>query len=76
MATLIKTARAEKGLTQTQLSKKLGYGDPQIISAWETGRVMPSMIRIGALTKALGIPKTKAVNILVEGYRNQLETFF
>lgn len=41
--TALKTARIEKGLTQNQLAKLLGYKGGQAVSNWENGYIKPPL---------------------------------
>ena len=58
----ISDLRKEKGLTQAQLSEKLGITD-RAVSKWETGRSMPDASIMLELCEILGI----SVNELLSG---------
>ena len=49
----IRTLRKEAGISQTELAKILGCGQPNIC-AWESGKSQPTTDRLPALAKALG----------------------
>lgn len=51
---VIKALRESKGITQLQLSEKLGVTD-KAVSKWETGKGLPDISLIEALSKALGV---------------------
>ncbi|WP_312047790.1 helix-turn-helix domain-containing protein [Anaerotignum sp.] len=51
---MIKTLRAEKGLTQSQLAKEVGVS-PGNIGDWEIGRSKPGYIALAALSQYFGV---------------------
>ncbi|MGA8941597.1 MAG: helix-turn-helix transcriptional regulator [Thermoactinomyces sp.] len=50
----LKQARLEKGLTQLQLAKLLGYKGGQSVSNWENGRIKPPLIIASKIAEILG----------------------
>lgn len=50
----IRKYRKEAGLTQTELSEKLGIIQPNI-ARWETNRIIPSIGTLKKLTKILNV---------------------
>ena len=48
-------ARRYRGLSQTDLAKKIG-GSQRMVSRWETGKELPSPIEIVGLAIVLGVP--------------------
>mgnify|MGYP006356267459 CR=1 FL=1 len=50
----MKKARLEKGFTQVQLSVKSGISIPSI-TAWENGKVFPTIINLIPIADALNI---------------------
>ncbi|MCP1355521.1 helix-turn-helix transcriptional regulator [Aneurinibacillus migulanus] len=56
----IKKLRLEKGITQTYLSKKLGYKSPSILSEIEAGKKGLDADKVPLIAEVLGVP----VNVL------------
>lgn len=52
MGHLIKKARAQAGLTQAALAKRLGYRSPQFISNWERSESLPPIETLSKIAKA------------------------
>lgn len=52
---IIRRARIERGLTQTELARLVGV-TKGAISQWETGRGMPDKIHIPAVARTLNLP--------------------
>lgn len=50
----IKKEREEKGISQSELAKKVGYSDRSMIAKIENGKVDLSQSKIEAIAKALG----------------------
>jgi transcriptional regulator with XRE-family HTH domain len=48
---ILKELRQEKGLSQTQLGKILGYTSHSIIAQWENGKLMPSVENLIKIAK-------------------------
>lgn len=65
--------RTEVGLTQTDLSRILGYSTSQFVSNWERGLCMPPMGSMAKLCEVLKIPRKEIVDLLTEEYRRNLE---
>jgi transcriptional regulator with XRE-family HTH domain len=55
VATNVRLARANAGLSQRQLADKLGHSEKLAISRWENAHVLPSTANVIALAEALGI---------------------
>ena len=56
---VIRVARIKKGMTQIELSEKLGYGANtmgSIIRGIESGRRLPPLDKIRALSQILDVP--------------------
>lgn len=53
--TWIKEARKAAGLSQRDISKKLGYTSPQFVSNWERSYSHPPKYAVIKLSKALGV---------------------
>lgn len=60
----IKTLRKEKGLTQTDLAKAIGYKDKSVISHIERGEQNLYQDKIKAIADALGV----SPGYLINGY--------
>ena len=52
---VLKDLREEKGLTQEQLGKALGYTSHAIISQWESGRIFPAIENLIILAKFFAV---------------------
>jgi len=50
----IKSARENRGMTQTALAQAMGVADAQV-SRWENGRVVPQRRNLEAIANALGV---------------------
>ncbi|MGD6845266.1 helix-turn-helix domain-containing protein [Bacillus infantis] len=55
LGTRIKELRVEKGLTQTDFAKKIGYKHPSIISEIESGKKGISAEKLPEIAKVLGV---------------------
>lgn len=65
----IKTLRKEKGLTQTELAKAIGYKDKSVISHIERGEQNLYQDRIKAIADALDV----SPGYLINGYEDKDE---
>lgn len=65
--------RVESGMTQIELSKRLGYSTSQFVSNWERGVCMPPLSNMASLCDLLSIPKREIVDLLTDEYRRNLE---
>ena len=63
MNEFLKEARIKAGLTQNDVSSKLGYKTPQYVSNWERGSAKPPKERITELSKILKIRKETLIKI-------------
>lgn len=70
---LIKEYRVKSGLTQQQLSQKLGYSTPQFVSILERGLSKVPLNTLGQLIIHIGLPEKKVTKILVEEYQQYLK---
>ena len=70
---LVRKYREKAGLTQLDLSTKLGYDSPQFVSLFERGLSKIPMETIGKLVIILGIPEKLILDALVEAYRDTLK---
>jgi transcriptional regulator with XRE-family HTH domain len=69
----LKKARAEHGLTQGDIAKKLGYTTPQFVSNWERGLSVPPLDALPKLSKILDIEQDKLVNLVFDARILRLE---
>lgn len=74
IGTMIRSARERQELTQLELANKLGYESMQFVSLIERGMSKAPLTVIGKLAVILGIPAKKIENLLVEEYRNKVQT--
>lgn len=71
---IIKQARIKKGMTQLELSKKLGYNTLQFISLMELGKSKVPHETIGKLVVILNLPEQKIKKYLIAEYSKSLKT--
>ncbi len=62
----LRRLREEKGISQQELSRKLGYKSNGYIFDIEKGDFIPSEDKLKRLAKALGIPFSRMKDILFE----------
>lgn len=62
----LKEVRAEKGLTQMQVSKSLGYGNAAYVSDVERGKFIPQPDKLEKYAKALGMSQREMNELVVE----------
>lgn len=55
LGTRIKELRTEKGMTQTDFARKIGYKHPSIISEIESGKKGISAEKLPQIAKVLGV---------------------
>ena len=67
----LRKLRKQKGLTQQQLARKLGYKTNSYISDVESGHFIPSREKLKKIAKALGVPFKVLDDMLLE---SRLET--
>lgn len=67
-AEMIKSLRAEKGLSQSQLAKEVGVSTGNI-GDWEIGRSKPGYVALVALSRYFGVPSDYLLGLT--GDRNQ-----
>jgi transcriptional regulator with XRE-family HTH domain len=72
----IRTRRLEMGLTQLEISKKIGLESPQYISNIERGLCAPSVEVLQKLVHILKIDAHEIVDMMVNSYRQKLESKF
>ncbi len=70
---LVKEYRNKKGITQLELSEKLGYDTPQFVSIIERGLARVPLNVIGQLIVLLGIPEKKITKLLTLNYQETIQ---
>jgi transcriptional regulator with XRE-family HTH domain len=70
---LLKAARENAGLRQSDVAKKLGYSSPQFISNWERGLSLPPLDRLPKLLVFLDIPRKTLIASFHRYYTGHLK---
>jgi transcriptional regulator with XRE-family HTH domain len=73
LGNLIREHRQNVGMTQLDLSKKLGYESTQFVSLFERGLSKVPLNVLGQVIVMLGIPEKKVVDILMKAYEHNLK---
>ena len=68
----IKQIRLEKGLSQEQVAKEMGYSSNMYVSDVERGRFVPQPDKLDKLAKALGISYEEIEDLLLESRLQEL----
>ena len=68
----LKKLREEKGISQSQLAKKLGYVNNGYISDIERGEFVPSDKKLQRIAKALDVPFSQLKDLVLEIKLKQL----
>jgi transcriptional regulator with XRE-family HTH domain len=76
LSAYMKRARQEAGLSQYEVSKKLGFGSSQFVSNWERGIAGPPTKSIIRLKKLYKLDMNYVVDLLVENTRIKLNRAF
>jgi transcriptional regulator with XRE-family HTH domain len=69
---IAKEYRERSGLTQAELSVKLGYKTAQFVSKYERGESPIPTKTLGQLILILGIPEKAIIKLLIEAYKSEL----
>lgn len=69
---MLRELRVARGLTQKQISDKLGYTTSQFVSNWERGTAMPPAKSFPKLAKIYGVSTKKLIDFKVEELRQSL----
>ncbi len=72
LGNLVKDYRSKRGITQLELSEKLGYDTPQFISIIERGLAKTPLNVLGQLIVILGIPERRITKLLTEAYLEEV----
>ncbi len=67
-----KEKRTERGLTQSELAKTLGFKSAQIVSNWERGLCAPPLQSIGEMVKVLDLDVEEVLDIITAQNREYL----
>ena len=73
IATLVKSYRTPKGLSQTQLSKELGYKNGQFISNVERGLCSIPFEKISKLSQVLEVPTVQVKEAILKDYSSNID---
>lgn len=65
--------RTELNITQSDLSRSLGYSSPQFVSNWERGLCSPPLQIMSQLCDSLKISKKEVTELLLKQYRSEVE---
>lgn len=76
----LRTKRLERGLSQVEVAKSLGYTSAQFVSNWERGISRPPITTILQLSKIYGIDLAELKQIYIDSelddYRKAIEKRF
>ncbi|HEY1078852.1 MAG TPA: helix-turn-helix transcriptional regulator [Bdellovibrio sp.] len=75
-AKYLKQKRENAGLSQKQVSEKLGYTTPQFISNWERGISTPPMKTVKKLASMYSISVDEIFNLLLQETLQQVTLDF
>lgn len=70
----LKNRRKELGLSQADVSRKLGYSSPQFVSNWERGLVSPPLSSLPKLMVLLQIPRETLIELVLADTRTELDS--
>ena len=73
IAMLVKTYRQPKGISQSQLSRELGYKNGQFISNVERGLCSIPFEKIGKLSQVLEVPTTEVKEAILRDYGSNID---
>jgi transcriptional regulator with XRE-family HTH domain len=72
----LKKTRIERGLSQEQVSRYLGYSTPQFISNWERGVSNPPLDKLAAIMDLYRISRQNLVRLILMDTRREIESHF
>ena len=67
LGSLLAQARVEAGLSQLELSRKLGYNSSQFVSNWERGLCAPPVNKLFQISKLLNVKPEQIHRIILDG---------
>lgn len=70
---IIRKRREEVGMTQLELSDRLGYQSPQFVSLFERGLSKVPIETLGELSTILNISEKTFTTILLKNYEKELK---
>lgn len=73
---IIRAKREEKGITQLELAKELGYSTSQFVSLFERGLSKVPVDVLGKLSVKLSIPRNKMLAPILEDFKRQTNIRF
>lgn len=73
LGSYLKQQRERKGLTQSEVASKLGYGSPQFISNIERGISNVPLKSLKVIINLYQIPPQEVIDILIQERRGLLE---
>ena len=76
LGSYFKELRLEKGLSQDQLAKGLGYTNSQFVSNWERGLAHPPLKKLSKLTRVLKADQNAVFKIVMNESQESLVRFF
>jgi transcriptional regulator with XRE-family HTH domain len=68
----IKKARIKSGMTQLELSQKLGLSSSQFVSLFESGKSKVPLDTLNKCCEILGIKKEPVVRFLIKNYEQKV----
>ena len=76
LATYLKARRIDAGLSQIEVSKKLGYTSAQFVSNWERGVAKPPLEALVKIIKLYAVDGDEVVDRYIFATRKRLEKVF
>ena len=73
LAKFLKAKRIKAGLSQKEVSDKLGYSSAQFISNWERGLSSPPMDTLKQLTDTLNVKPKELIEVILQETKLKLE---
>lgn len=73
LGAFLKNQREKKGLTQSEVATKLGYGSPQFISNIERGISNVPLKSLKVIIELYQVPAQEVIDILLQERRGNLE---
>ncbi len=73
LGSYLKQRRVAKGLSQNDVSDRLGYSSAQFVSNWERGVSAPPVDRLGELIGLYGIAQRDFVTFMVNLHEKELK---